>query len=179
MIAAAWSSCNRATLSSSSRPSSRTTVVNRLFCGRARTRPCWLRVCARRMKVRQRRRWDRSPSRSRVAMIPAGPAYAPNACGTIVQNSAAWPAFTPVVLPPSRTRTVPDRTVNQSRRGCTGRSPSSRTGGSWVRQILATFSPWGPWSRDSSHVAIAGLRRPGPSRVRQGGPTSPSTSSLR
>jgi ubiquinone/menaquinone biosynthesis C-methylase UbiE len=36
-----------------------------------------------------RRRWERSPSGSRMAMISAGPPSAPNACGTIVENSAA------------------------------------------------------------------------------------------
>ena len=61
-------------------------------------------------------RWVRWPSWSKMHRISAGPSWAPKACGIMVENSAAWPVSTRIVRSPSRSMTVPDRTVNQSRR---------------------------------------------------------------
>ncbi|HSY16389.1 MAG TPA: hypothetical protein VK816_10400, partial [Jatrophihabitantaceae bacterium] len=66
------------------------------------------------------------PSWSRMHSISAASSRAPNACGSIVENSAASPARTRMVRSPSRSTMVPDRTVNQSRPG-------------WTRSLAGTF----------------------------------------
>ena len=80
------------------------------------------------MTYREGRRWERCPSWSKMHRTSAGPPRAPNACGIIVENSAAWPASTTMVRSP-RTRTmVPDRTVNQSLPGWTRSSSGPAAG---------------------------------------------------
>ena len=84
----------------------------------------------------------------------AGPPRAPNACGIIVENSAAWPASTTMVRSPSTSTIVPDRTVNQSLPGWTRSSCVPPPGSGLVTRILATLTPCGPGSRLSIQVVI-------------------------